>query len=93
MGRAGRRLLLAGVICALALAAFGVHHAMRKRGLSPEQAARFAHLNGVWRSRGYGWLWVIGDGELRVFDESGPLLHRASRCRPEASRISTRASS
>jgi carboxyl-terminal processing protease len=45
---------------------------MHKQGLSPEDAARFARLNGVWRSRGYGWLWAIGDGRLQVFDESGP---------------------
>jgi len=72
MGPVGRRLLLAGLACGLVLAALGIHYAMREPGHSPEVAARLARLNGVWRSRGYGWLWDIANGRLRVFDESGP---------------------
>ena len=30
-------------------------------------------LGGVWRSRGYGWIWAVEDGAIRNFDESGPL--------------------
>jgi carboxyl-terminal processing protease len=71
MGSIGRLLLLAAVICALILAAVGLHRAMRKPGLKPEEAARLARLDGVWRSRGYGWLWAIKAGRLDVYDESG----------------------
>ena len=28
-------------------------------------------LNGVWRSRGYGWLWTVKDGRIRIYDQSG----------------------
>ena len=28
--------------------------------------------DGVWRSRGYGWLWVIKSGRVRVYEEAGP---------------------
>jgi carboxyl-terminal processing protease len=27
--------------------------------------------DGVWRSRGYGWLWVIEDGRLRTYEVAG----------------------
>jgi len=30
-------------------------------------------LGGVWRSRGYGWIWAVEDGAIRTFDESGAL--------------------
>jgi carboxyl-terminal processing protease len=71
MTRVGRRLLLVGLAGMLGLAALGIHYAMRMPQLSPAEAARQARLNGVWRSRGYGWLWEIADGRVRVFDESG----------------------
>ncbi len=71
MARVGRRLLLAGLACAFGLAALGTYYVMRKPELNREDAARQARLNGVWRSRGYGWLWEIANGRVRVFDESG----------------------
>ncbi len=30
-------------------------------------------LGGVWRSRGYGWIWSVEDGKVKTFDESGTL--------------------
>jgi carboxyl-terminal processing protease len=68
MRSAGRVLLLIGTVAAIILAVLGIHHAVRNR----ESEARLALLNGVWRSRGYGWLWTIEGGRVRVFDESGP---------------------
>jgi carboxyl-terminal processing protease len=38
---------------------------------SVRSIADLSALNGVWRSRGYGWLWVVQDGRLRTYDESG----------------------
>ncbi len=74
MGHAGRRLLLAGVGFAVVWVAVlgGVASFRATRDQGTEGASRYARLNGVWRSRGYGWLWVIGEGRVRVFDESGP---------------------
>ena len=30
-------------------------------------------LGGVWRSRGYGWIWSVEGGEIKTYDESGTL--------------------
>ena len=38
---------------------------------SVRSIANLSALNGVWRSRGYGWLWVMQDGRLRTYEESG----------------------
>lgn len=32
-----------------------------------------AEIGGVWRSRGYGWIWSAEGGEIAMFDESGGL--------------------
>jgi hypothetical protein len=29
------------------------------------------NLEGVWRSRGYGWIWSVQNGKVDVYDESG----------------------
>jgi carboxyl-terminal processing protease len=44
-------------------------------------AARGADLDGVWRSRGYGWIWVVKDGRVKAYDESGTLCLPSSRRR------------
>ena len=40
--------------------------------------ADLSALNGVWRSRGYGWLWVMQDGRLRTYEESGTFCIQGS---------------
>jgi len=32
------------------------------------QSHDHTELNGIWRSRGYGWIWSIGNGEIRGYD-------------------------
>ncbi len=29
------------------------------------------NMTGVWRSRGYGWVWSIGNGQIKYYDEGG----------------------
>jgi carboxyl-terminal processing protease len=29
-----------------------------------------AHINGVWRSRGYGWVWAVADGHTHTYDQA-----------------------
>lgn len=36
-------------------------------------------VNGVWRSRGYGWIWSVEGGRVRVFEESGDFCMRSPR--------------
>ena len=72
MGPVGRRLLVAGLACGLVLGALAIPHAMREPGSDRGSDVRLGRLEGVWRSRGYGWLWAVTDGRVSVFDESGP---------------------
>ena len=65
MRSVGRRMLFAGVACALGLAGGGGYFLMSGGYLGMDLSS----LNGVWRSQGYGWLWVIQDGRLRAYDE------------------------
>lgn len=68
------RLLTAGVV-ALSLA-----QNSSATGAAEDNAARdfttvddISELEGVWRSRGYGWLVEFSDGEARLYDESDSL--------------------
>jgi carboxyl-terminal processing protease len=71
MGGVGRWALLVGLAGAAVLTVLGVRHAVREGWTSWEDDASLAQLNGVWRSRGYGWLWEIDGRRVRAFDESG----------------------
>ena len=72
MARGGRWLVLAGGACTLLLAAYGIGRGWLAPDGSSGDDARLASLDGVWHSRGYGWVWQIADGDIRAFDESGP---------------------
>jgi carboxyl-terminal processing protease len=71
MAPLGRRSFLAGGGGVLILAAYGIDRALRAPEGSSGGDVRFAALGGIWRSRGYGWVWQIADGNIRAFDESG----------------------
>ena len=49
--------------------------------LTPIGAATGADLEGVWRSRGYGWIWDVKNGRVKTYDESGTLCLPSSRRR------------
>jgi hypothetical protein len=62
---------MAGLACGLVLGALAIPRAMREPGSDRGSDVRLGLLEGVWRSRGYGWLWAVTDGRVSVFDESG----------------------
>ena len=33
--------------------------------------AQLTEHDGVWRSRGYGWVWLVQDGQIQAYEESG----------------------
>ena len=62
-------------------AAVAVAAVVAVAALTPIGAATEADLEGVWRSRGYGWIWDVKDGRVKTYDESGPLCLPSSRRR------------
>ena len=76
----GRCALRGAFIAGLALAtlcnATGArdHAGSKKPGLSE---SRLVSLEGVWRSRGYGWIWSVRGGRVEFYDESGDLCLKA----------------
>lgn len=73
------RLALLGTLCALGLIAVSVYFIRETRDLSAAVEPREnAGLAGIWRSRGYGWVWVIEDGRLRAYHLSGSFCQEAS---------------
>lgn len=74
MKRAVFYTFIAAVACSCLLGIFKTPFAMANPsvmtfsdGVNPEQ------MNGVWRSRGYGWLLVVKDGKSHFYDESTTL--------------------
>lgn len=65
-------LLAAGAVClALAQDQKVVSATLSEANLPDSEAVSdIARLDGVWRSRGYGWLAEFSDGHVRFFDES-----------------------
>ena len=55
-------------------AAVAVAAVVAVAALTPIGAATGADLEGVWRSRGYGWVWDVKDGRVKPYDESGSTL-------------------
>jgi len=60
-------------------AAVAVAAVVAVAALTPIGAATGADLEGVSRSRGYGWIWDIKDGRVSVYDESGTLCLKSTR--------------
>ncbi len=63
--------------CALGFAASMVFYAVPVtaqvdwKNFAPYDKQDIKVLNGVWRSRGYGWIWHVRDGKVSVFQRSG----------------------
>jgi carboxyl-terminal processing protease len=78
-----RRTLRGAFISGLALATLSgaiqaqQHTGLKEFGLTGNDPRRLDRLEGVWRSRGYGWIWSVRGGRIEVFDESGDLCLRA----------------
>ena len=45
----------------------------------PRLGASTSNFDGIWRSRGYGWIWSIEDGRVKVYDESGDFCMKSPR--------------
>ncbi len=59
----------AAIVAAIATPALSVGGAVsRYRNID-----ELVSLGGVWRSRGYGWIWAVEDGKINNYDESGTL--------------------
>jgi carboxyl-terminal processing protease len=71
MNSAAVRLVIAAVITIWLLFTIADRFATGSENMpSVRGIADVSVLNGVWRSRGYGWLWVVQDGRLRTYEES-----------------------
>jgi carboxyl-terminal processing protease len=66
---ATRRLWIAAAATVCILLAGAYHFAVGEAGMSG--ADDLSEFDGVWRSRGYGWVWAIEDGRLRTYEQSG----------------------
>lgn len=86
MRSARLRLLFAGGALALTLAVGGGYFLMQNKSLGPSRAD-LTLLSGVWRSQGYGWLWVIEDGRLRTYDASGTYCVESGDARRSLDRL------
>nr|BAT30972.1 hypothetical protein [Fulvimarina pelagi] len=47
---------------------FGTENGAEAVSFREVDSASLLSLEGVWRSRGYGWLWQISDGRIRIYD-------------------------
>jgi len=45
----------------------------------PRSGQSTANFDGVWRSRGYGWVWSIEDGRVKAYEESGDFCMKSRR--------------
>ena len=78
-------LFLRGVVILVAAAlasALAFAYVSRDGGMSAphsDDESQAISLDGVWRSRGYGWIWVIEEGRVRAYDESGELCLKSPR--------------
>lgn len=70
---------LAGIASVSALALNYVSKDGDMIWLRRDDPAQAFALDGVWRSRGYGWLWSVEDGSVNVYDESGDLCLKNDR--------------
>jgi carboxyl-terminal processing protease len=71
MNSAAVRLLIAAVTATWLLSTIADRLATGSEDMpSVRGIADVSVLNGVWRSRGYGWLWVAHDGRVRTYEES-----------------------
>jgi carboxyl-terminal processing protease len=76
---ATRRLLIAAAATASILLVGAYHFAVREASMSG--ADDLSEFDGVWRSRGYGFVWAIEDGRLRSYEESGAYCVRSGKAR------------
>jgi len=66
------RLFIAAMMITWLLSAIADHLAPGNASMpSARSIDDVSVLNGVWRSRGYGWLWVVQDGRVRTYEKSG----------------------
>ena len=74
---------LLGFVIAVALvsgSALAVKHMLADDAPSlPRLGASTGNFDGVWRSRGYGWIWSIENGGVTVYDESGDFCMKNPR--------------
>jgi carboxyl-terminal processing protease len=45
----------------------------------PRLGTSTSNFDGVWRSRGYGWVWSIEDGRVNAYEESGDFCMKSPR--------------
>jgi carboxyl-terminal processing protease len=76
---ATRRLLIAAAATASILLVGAYHFATGETGMSG--ADDLSEFDGVWRSRGYGWVWAIEDGRLRTYEASGAYCIKSGKAR------------
>lgn len=65
--------IIAAVLCGWLLLPGAAAFAAEAASSPSFRSADLESLEGVWRSRGYGWLLEIADGEISFYDESASL--------------------
>jgi len=84
-GRRKRRTALAGVVVALLAGALTGLIVWRSLDVTPAVAE--SGIEGLWKSRGYGWIWSIEGERFRTWDDSGQTcLAAGGRARSTRSR-------
>jgi carboxyl-terminal processing protease len=64
----------------LTISALGVLAALAAvAALARAGSAADGEFDGVWRSRGYGWIWEVKNGRVKAYEESGDLCLPSSR--------------